>query len=115
MALAALEARSRSLDLPRPGSPLNPSALISPTVAEAPKVSDMPNGHIGLRVLVADDNATNLEVLTRMLLLEKVNNVEVAMVSGHNFRSRSSTRLIPVGSIMLLTVKRRMARTHTRK
>lgn len=34
------------------------------------------------RVLVADDNTTNLEVLTRMLFLEKVHDVEVAMVNN---------------------------------
>ena len=48
-----------------------------------PKASGITNGKTGLRVLVADDNATNLEVLTRMLLLEKVHDVEVVMVSSH--------------------------------
>lgn len=35
----------------------------------------------GLRALLADDNATNLEVLSRMLLLEKVEDIELAVVS----------------------------------
>ncbi|RKU41381.1 Histidine kinase, variant 2 [Coniochaeta pulveracea] len=36
------------------------------------------DGHVGRRVLLADDNATNLEVLSRMLQLEKVVDVQLA-------------------------------------
>lgn len=51
-----------------------------------PSVPDSPHGpvedrHVGRRVLLADDNATNLEVLSRMLQLEKVVDVQLAMVS----------------------------------
>lgn len=80
-----LEGRSgRSLDLPRTPSPFNPAAQtgkVSPANPATPNPSTTANGKAGLKVLVADDNSTNLEVLTRMLLLEKVHNVEVVMVS----------------------------------
>lgn len=39
-------------------------------------------GSSDLRVLVVDDNPTNIEVLTRMLHLENVRRVESAMVSS---------------------------------
>lgn len=63
---------------------MNPAAhqgRLSPTNVGTFNLSDTTNGKVGLRVLVADDNSTNLEVLTRMLLLENVHDVEVVMVS----------------------------------
>jgi hypothetical protein len=60
--------------------------LTQGTGSVMPSVPDSPHGpvedrHVGRRVLLADDNATNLEVLSRMLQLEKVVDVQLAMVS----------------------------------
>jgi PleD family two-component response regulator len=48
--------------------------------AQPPETKDGGNKPPGLRVLLADDNATNLEVLSRMLLLESVYDVQLAVV-----------------------------------
>lgn len=63
----------RSLDLPRHE---DNTASLQPL--KVPETLDKKEGSEGLRVLVVDDNATNLEVLTRMLLLENVSDVQVA-------------------------------------
>jgi osomolarity two-component system sensor histidine kinase SLN1 len=71
--------------------PVSPTNLnVTPTRESRPTLPPVADHHektvddkpVGLRVLVADDNATNLEVLRRMLLLEKVVDVQLAMVSS---------------------------------
>jgi osomolarity two-component system sensor histidine kinase SLN1 len=68
--------------------PVSPTNLnVTPTRESRPTLPPVADHHektvddkpVGLRVLVADDNATNLEVLRRMLLLEKVVDVQLAM------------------------------------
>ena len=81
--LAAIETRSAktlgalNVDtaLASPGKP-SPGPISLPQKAGSQQEQESR----GLRVLVADDNKTNLEVLTRMLTLEKVKDVQVAMV-----------------------------------
>lgn len=70
--------------------PPNPTTVISPTShdekqaaiqrAKADKAnsSNADDETSNIRVLVADDNATNIEVVRRMLKLEKVNDVTIA-------------------------------------
>jgi hypothetical protein len=83
--VTSVEPRSgRSLDLPRPTEDLSddaPTPDIVDSAVELVRENDMGAGMTGPSVLLADDNATNLEVLTRMLLLEKVKDVQLAMVS----------------------------------
>ncbi|KAG6017867.1 hypothetical protein E4U54_001781 [Claviceps lovelessii] len=60
-----------------------PSPTLSPTNgdrknAAIQKIKAGKGGRVELRVLVADDNSTNVEVVSRMLKLEKVHNVTIA-------------------------------------
>jgi CheY-like chemotaxis protein len=93
----------RSLDLPRHDED-NMASLqtldASSNTAEVPRTLDKKKGNSGLRVLVADDNATNLEVLTRMLLLEKVSDVEVAIVSRRSHTRVSCQASLPRSSFL---------------